>query len=97
MRVKPRHGEFGIQFHRLRHRGLRLRHLVRRRVERREAGVGLSRAIPRVDGFEAFLDRRIVSTSAPGATLPISICQIPMFGSRGLIFMACSRSDIDCS
>jgi hypothetical protein len=30
--VKPRHGEFGIQFDRLGQRGFRLRHLVRRRL-----------------------------------------------------------------
>jgi hypothetical protein len=60
--VKPRHGEFGIEFDRLRQRGLRLRHLVRRRVKRRKGSVTQRLPIPRVDGFEAFLERRIGST-----------------------------------
>ena len=62
VRVKPRHGEFWIQFHRFRHRGRRLRGPVGRSVEGREASIGFRRAIPRVDGFEAFLDRRIVTS-----------------------------------
>ena len=38
-RVQQRHGEFGIQFRRLRQGSLRLRRLVCRRVERRKGSV----------------------------------------------------------
>ena len=62
VRIKPRRGELGIYFHRLGQRGLRLRRLVRGRVERRKGSVTERLSIPQVDGFEAFLDRRIVST-----------------------------------